>query len=611
MEVPFVRLDASLNDNESASNDMNTTHDLFDSAELLSWLPGETLFSLISRHHYFWGHQFAKDTNIYLFGRSRSGSQHDLPSCIDEFVRRTEHSFGSALEICTERTLLHYYKKFMNASEEARVVATLRGPTVSNLKFELGLLTSQFRAHHPLKACATCMSEDRETWGWAYWHLQHQYPGVWVCPIHSLPLQESNLKSSGVQRFLWHLPDETHFRPLPRVLKDLNHASLNDFSRLTQLTVGLIESDAAFRIDMAKLHRLYHAELAKRNLLTPQGGFRLREIAIDFMQHTQTLRLIPELSALPATVDEAYKQLSRHLRAPRTGTHPLRHVVMIDWLLGSHENFFRSYEQILPAFEPGVGLAPNCQRATPLPTIDQDNKKLKLAKRIQEDHRSVRAAAAELNIDTATAMVWAAQMGVTVSRRPKKLKLETRQALVAQLRQGAEKIDAAENFHISIGTVTHVLRTEIGLHAEWQHARYQAAQDAARASWSALVAKNATLGVKFIRNMNPGAYAWLYRNDRAWLTERSPTRNASAPERRPRVQWDERDLMLSHEVERAALVLRPTLGKKKLMLWHLYQEIPELKAKLSALDRLPRTVRAIEIALKRRDISRRQIDMLV
>jgi hypothetical protein len=54
------------------------------------------------------------------------------------------------------------------------------------------------------------------------------------------------------------------------------------------------------------------------------------------------------------------------------------------------------------------------------------------------------------------------------------------------------------------------------------------------------------------------------------------------------------------------LALSSSLGAKKLMLWHLYQEIPELKAKLSSLGRLPLTVRAIERALDRRDLKNGQ-----
>lgn len=564
---------------------------------MLSWLPDETLFSLASRHHFFWGPRLASSTNKVLFGHARGGTQHDLPSCIDEFVTRTEQHFGSAAEVCTMRTLLRYYRKFMDVNEEERAIITLRSPTVSDLKYRMGLLTSRFRAHHPLKACILCMEADREITGWAYWHMEHQYPGVWVCQKHGQVLAESNLKASGVERFHWHLPDEAHFRP-PSVALNFDHAASSILSRVSDLTIDLIRDQSTCRIDLAQLHLLYHAELGRRNLLTARGGFRLLEIANEFEAHVRPLRQLPEFAALPATVDEAYCQLSRHLRTPRTGTHPLRHIVMIDWLVGDCERFLERY--------PEVSAAPIACHSSklisarePPSSAPENDKKQALAKTLQDGKSSVRAAAAELGIDTATAMVWAAQMGVMVSRRPKKLKHEVRQALVARLRDGVDKAEAAKEFKISVVTVTHVLRTEIGLHVLWQNVRYQAARNAARTSWITLTATHVNLGVKLLRNMNPAAYAWLYRNDRIWLSEHSPTRGPCAHPIAASLLWDVRDAHLSAAVERAALKLYPLLGKRKMMLWHLYQEIPELKAKLSALNHLPLTVRAIEIALRR------------
>ena len=57
------------------------------------------------------------------------------------------------------------------------------------------------------------------------------------------------------------------------------------------------------------------------------------------------------------------------------------------------------------------------------------------------------------------------------------------------------------------------------------------------------------------------------------------------------------NIELSTEVKRAALKLVEKNQKSPIRLWQLYQQIPELKAKLQVLDRLPLTKRAIEEAL--------------
>ena len=583
---------------------MTDTASLFEGTGLLTWLPDETLFSLCSRHHFFWGHRLASDTNTMLFGHRRGGAQHDLPGCIDEFVARTNGRFGTAGDICSDRTLLRYYRKFIDCNEEEQAVAVLRSKSVANLKFQMGILTSRFRANHPLKACVDCMEIDRRAVGCAYWHLEHQYPGVWVCPLHGRPLRESNLKASGVERFLWHLPNEAQFRTAGSSL-GADIAPTATLFRISKLTVDLLRDDTLDRLDVAQLHRLYRAELYGKNLLTAGGGFRLREIASQFESHVRPLRQLPEFAALPATVDQAYHQLSRHLRSPRTGTHPLRHIVMIDWLVGGCERFLERYAQVISNWQ---GHAPKVKHDEFEPHLvpRHGDKKKELAALIQGHGSSVRAAAAELSIDTATAMAWAAQMGIQVSRRPKKLKHEIRLSLVARLRKGADKATVAKDFAISVETVTHVLRTEIGLHSAWKDVRFRHALSDARALWKGLASSHAHLGVKLLRRMHPATYAWLYRNDRAWLAAQSPAHVPRPPKGSTSVRWDLRDGDLSAAVERVALALSSSLGAKKLMLWHLYQEIPELKAKLSSLGRLPLTVRAIERALDRRDLKNGQ-----
>ncbi|KRD20246.1 hypothetical protein ASE39_25460 [Acidovorax sp. Root267] len=64
-----------------------------------------------------------------------------------------------------------------------------------------------------------------------------------------------------------------------------------------------------------------------------------------------------------------------------------------------------------------------------------------------------------------------------------------------------------------------------------------------------------------------------------------------------RVDWDTRDSELSIQVRQVALHLVTEDAVKRIKLFQLYQKIPELKAKLSKLDRLPLTRSAIYSAL--------------
>jgi hypothetical protein len=173
--------------------------------------------------------------------------------------------------------------------------------------------------------------------------------------------------------------------------------------------------------------------------------------------------------------------------------------------------------------------------------------------------------------------------------------------LVRSLRSGADKSDLAGRFGVSVETITRLLRTEVGLHAAWKSARLTAARGRARSAWEELCAGHVGIGVKLLRAMDPASYAWLYRNDRAWLMEHLPDRGTLAkPTRQGSVRWDERDLRLSAEVRQAAARFAANAGRQAMQLWQIYQLVPQLKPKLRALDRLPLTRQALEDALARR-----------
>jgi len=75
---------------------------------LLTALPNETLFSISTRHHAFWGHSLARKTSLLLYGKAQGGYHHDLPNCLHAFCERTENRYGNITEICLERTLLRF-----------------------------------------------------------------------------------------------------------------------------------------------------------------------------------------------------------------------------------------------------------------------------------------------------------------------------------------------------------------------------------------------------------------------------------------------------------------------------------------------------------------------
>lgn len=551
---------------------------------LPSWLPDETFFSLASRYHALAGHRLPEHTSLALFGRRRWGYQHDFPSPLNAFVERTAGQLGSTDEIAQAHTILPFFLAARNeaASQDAR--SALAQVHAGSLKFRLGLLTSRFRAHHPLKACPACSQEDAAMHGWTYWHRTHQFPGVWMCSRHVLPLQVSTLKSTGVSRFGWVLPHSTDL--IPTAVVNTDHSSKVALLRFSGLAAQWGDLPSA-SLESSTLARTYRKRLEDMGL----NGHRVT-LASAYCEAITALHIAPDLCALPIQAREAMHSINRWVFAPQEATHPLRHLSFIYWLFRSWGDFTEAY-----AREAATGLSTSTVATNNPPVVQHDARKARLIEGIAGG-RSVSSLAREIGIAVHTAQAWATSAGMTTLKRPKQLKDVRYTALLQDLRCGGDKAILAKRYEVSVETVTRVLRTEVGLRTAWRQARWYAAQTDARARWTQALEQLRHLGLNQAREQEAAAYAWLYRNDRSWLQEINRTVERPVPDHGPRLDWDQRDLELAEAVYQAAAELwaqKPTAGAPtRLRVGELCQRLPELKAKLSALNRLPLTLKAIK-----------------
>ncbi|CAN7570749.1 TnsD family transposase [Acidovorax sp. LjRoot129] len=576
---------------------MPETDKLFPEYQLLSWLPDETFFSLVSRHHQLWGHVTSAQTCQLIFGSARAGTHHDLPNSLGAFSQRTNALLGEVDFIARERTLLKFYAAFAPPGETENAVACMSSASVAHLKLRLGILTSRFRANHPLKACPQCMEQDLRETGWAYWHLKHQFPGVWMCTTHKQPLLQSALKANGVERFQWLLPRLSELNPAS--VEPIETVSSSVLLSLAELIEHLVQSAEHQPLLLGKLHEVYRQELQARGWIAGVASLRTGQIATAFLNHCEPLRRIPEFDSLAEDEEGMAMQLGRLLRPPRSGTHPLRHLLLIHWLFGDAQRFecalkSEKVQNRAPTQDDVLAALPVVN-----PRIDR------LCSLIREEGQSVRKAASLVGVDPQTALVWAAKAGIAISRRPQKLSKNVRAKAIRDLRRGIDKEKAASQAGVSIGSITRLLLSDAKLHADWSEARSAKARAHSRALWLQLLQSSGSLGIKWMRQLDPRTYVWLYRNDRAWLDANKPDLLPASLRPRPSVvDWEARDEQLRDLVREAALHLMEERGVRRIHFWQLCQQIPDLRAKRASLQRLPRTLEAIQAALAARLPSR-------
>jgi hypothetical protein len=310
-----------------------------------SWLPGETLFSLASRHHIVSCNWSPSDTCRQLFGSYVRRANHDFPSHIDFFVDSTHLRLGTAEEVIINRTLLPFYLPLNNKAHAEDAICSLRGDRIGSLRYKLGMLLDRFRGRHPLRACKLCMQDDFWRFGVAYWHHAHQIPGVWRCPHHHSPLWVSSDTGTFSGHYDWCLPRNeglTSSESPDASIDDLTQA--DSLERFASAALSLTSLAPTVYLDGQLLGRIYSDRLVSVGLRETGGSLCLADCIALILRNSAPLRAIAELSPLPGTADGARAYVSRLCWEPAVRMHPLLHLFTIVWLFGNWDAFWQIIE---------------------------------------------------------------------------------------------------------------------------------------------------------------------------------------------------------------------------------------------------------------------------
>jgi transposase len=432
------------------------------------------------------------------------------------------------------------------------------------------------------------MAEDRNRYKIAYWHRSHQLPGAWVCTKHTgQMLIESRLKSSGSQRFGWILPEELHFRP---VAQRPSESAILNLQCLADAANELARIEIGWHFDPAIFTDTILARLQQKGLASTSFRLKTNDIGSQFHEYISAFHGIEEFQAITGDEARTTAQATAYLRRIARITHPLRHLVMIAWLYPDWGTFFEDYKartnQFLSKEFPSSDGETAIKLKTPSIDFDLRDSCVRLS---TTELLTATAIANRLDVTVTTVIAHLAAAGIRTPKRPKVLRGKKHSELLAALRDGISKQEAAEKIGASIGTVTRFLLSEVGLHQEWTQARDKLIREKMRLRWKALVSGNLTSAQKFLRAIEPGTYAWLYRNDREWLRTSSQGSNINPRPGGRSVDWAARDEQMSLILGAAIRELVSNSRGRHIHLTELISHATQLKPYINKMDALPRT----------------------
>lgn len=156
--------------------------------------PEETFYSYISRLYRYLGSPKITNFNRTFFGSSRINYNPLIPIRLEDFSSKRN---VPALEtIIKDMTIIPFYTNFLLDQDLEKLTKDI-SKNGQNFSSILRLNVSNFTKER-LIYCPECAKEDIEKYGECYLHRNHYFPGINICPVHSIKLKEFKVPESNL-----------------------------------------------------------------------------------------------------------------------------------------------------------------------------------------------------------------------------------------------------------------------------------------------------------------------------------------------------------------------------------------------------------------------------
>lgn len=459
-------------------------------------------------------------------------------------------------KLTKDTTLFLYYTAFVSEAVAESVMSLLVDGPADGVLMRLGLTASVISAPERLRYCPACLGEMLVRYGEGYWKRSHQLPGVLVCPDHGMALADSSVSPHTHNQHEFIALNLHNCPPvvLPAWVSNLRQmALLQDIARRSAALL-----DHAF---MRSAHRDWGAYY--RDAVRDRGFAKGRgRVDQSLFQDAYAHFFEPVVDLIPGGLGGDWP--TAMVRKHRKAFHPLRHV-LFQLFLESHAPLRR----VAPPF--GKGPWPCFNRMAG--HYGQDVVREIAVRR--EQNRVVGRFSCDCGF------VYSREMGSKDSPRI----LDFGPLLDDQIRQkvaeGLGLRAIARCLVIDPGTVRlHAYR--LGLKVPWKKLSERTVktiardQNSIRARWLEIQQIHRGLSRSQLAQRLPKERAWLYRHDREWLDQHSPTalRKKWSDQR---VDWESLDCSIATQLRKAAQ--------------EIVREIPPQRVTQAALERklgLPR-----------------------
>jgi Tn7-like transposition protein D/TniQ protein len=569
--------------------------------------PDELLYSACARFNDRMRYPNATTTAKNLFGSGRASAVVDLPGRLNHFLKvlPPNHTF-SADFLIDHHTLAPLYIPFLPSERAKRLRHDMKTDGDGKyIKGVIGATASGIKALKWLRFCPSCEREDNTRFGERYWHRVHQVFGVEFCPIHAIFLEDSTALKH-------YSPNPSKFFSANNSISTLQPRAF-DSSNCDHIILLKLAKDIAWLLnwrehssDLRFLHERYYNLLLKQGLAFYNGKIKtpaLVERLMNFYSPTLLKRLKSEIK----NPHENWVFRAVHPDTTEITQHPIRHLLIINYLGHTAEEFFTS-SYIFKPF--GDGPWPCLNRAsghfgqlliTKYQLTDNRVKKKRgrpagkfickcgfIYSRVGPDESEKD----RFRTDSIQAFghVWENVL--------RKLWLDT----TTSLREAGQRLGVSD-----LTVVRYAIRFDlpmnrhgyrkVGPYALTRYKNYKRSlQDAFvhyRKDWLSVLKANPGAGRKHLGEIAYSTFSWLRQNDPEWLESHLPPRRRNYPTY-PRLDWKKIDRELSAAVRVSIERIKHREGKPvRASLSVVARDLGRRSHLERQLAKLPRTTKAL------------------
>ncbi|MFL0164764.1 TnsD family Tn7-like transposition protein [Candidatus Clostridium helianthi] len=293
----------------------------------------ELIYSAIARYHYYSGNVDFRDTIEECFGKRTMIPTLEIGGNFEYLSKALGKKYDSE-SLIAKQTILPYYLPFIDEEIKKEIIGAIKFEGSSSIYTKLGIVAGGICKKAGIFYCSICAAEDIREKGEPYIHREHQLEGILLCPHHGMLLEPYPLKRADVSRL-----EYIRFREQGMDLKAEN-IEIKDYEKhlkLAKASYYLLDNNLN-KVCKAKIFNRYRYLLYKKDLLKGNNSINQRKLYEEFISYYGE-GFLKQLNS-EIEYDNEYNWLKIISRKSKRASHPLRHLLFIDFLCEDIEVFF-------------------------------------------------------------------------------------------------------------------------------------------------------------------------------------------------------------------------------------------------------------------------------